>query len=69
MERPVVHKEVITEFDQGRLGSYFADVLRTDDTYKLQSFCCYIITPHFGLRGGDVFAQLKVSDLVFKKEK
>ena len=31
MERPVVHKEVITEFDEERLGSYFADVLTTND--------------------------------------
>ena len=68
MERPVVHKEVTTEFDQERLGNYLADVLTTDDTYKLRSFCWYAIALHFGLRGGEVFAQLKVSNLVFKKD-
>ena len=69
MERPFGHKEVITEFDQERLGSYFADVLTTNDKYKLQSFCWYVIALHFELRGGKVFAQLKVSDLVLKKTK
>ena len=68
MERPVVQKGVITEFDQERLGSYFADVLTTNDKYKLQSFCWYVIALHFELRGGKVFAQLKVSDLVLKRD-
>ena len=43
-------------------------MLTADGTFKLQSFCWYVIALHFGLRGGQVFAQFKVSDLVFKKD-
>ena len=63
----VQHKDVLSEEDKTRLSSYFADVLVTDDTYKLQSFCWFIIARHFGLRGSEVFVQLRNNDVEFKR--
>ena len=65
----VQHKDVLSEEDKARLSSYFADVriLVTDDTYKLQSFCWFIIARHFGLRGSEVFVQLRNNDVEFKR--
>lgn len=63
--KPVQHKESISSPDKVRLDEYFSDVLETQDTYKLQSYAWYNIARHFGLRGGEVFALLKVTDLQF----
>jgi len=64
--KPVQHKDAINAEDKARLQTYFADVLETDDTYKLQSFCFYNLAIHFGLRGGEVFAKLRKSDVEFR---
>ena len=66
--RPVQHKESISEADKLRLSEYFQDVLESDDTYKLQSYCWFNIARHYGLRGGEVFAKLRRQDLVFKRD-
>jgi len=64
--KPVQHKDAINAEDKARLQTYFADVLETNDTYKLQSFCFYNLAIHFGLRGGEVFAKLRKSDVEFR---
>ena len=37
--KPVQHKDSLSEADKVRLQEYFADVLQTEDSYKLQSYC------------------------------
>lgn len=66
LAKPVEHKDAITEEDKVRLRAYFADVLETQDTYKLQSFCWFNIARHFALRGGEVFARIKRTDFDFR---
>ena len=66
--KPVQHKESITEADKARLNEYFEDVLDSNDTYKLQSYCWFNIARHYGLRGGEVFAKLTRQDLLFKQD-
>ena len=61
--KPVKHKDVLTAANKDRLTNYFADVLETQDTYKVQSFVWYNIAKHFGSRGAEVFAKLKKTDL------
>lgn len=61
----VQHKEAMSEADKTRLQDYFADVLDSQDTYKLQSYCWFNIARHFGLRGGEIFSRLKRTDLEF----
>ena len=68
LERQVQHKDPITEEDKKRLATtYFEDTLETNDTYKLQFFAWYTIATHFGLRGGEVFAQIRKQDLVLRR--
>ena len=50
LAKPVEHKDAITEEGKVRLRAYFADVLETQDTYKLQSFCWFNIARHFALK-------------------
>ena len=59
LAKRVEHRDAITEEDKVRLRAYFADVLGTQDMYKLQSFCWFNIARHFALRGGQVFAGIK----------
>ena len=66
--KPVQHKESITEAEKVRLNECFEDVLDSDDTYKLQSYCWFNIARHYGLRGGEVFSKLTRQDLLFKED-
>ena len=66
LTKPVKHKDTLSQADKERLDLYFADVLTTEDTYKLQSYCWYNMARHFGLRGGEIFARVKKSDLDFR---
>ena len=66
LAKPVEHKDATSEEDKVRIRAYIADVLETQDTYKLQSFCWFNIARHFALSGGEVFARIKQTDFDFR---
>ena len=68
LERQVLHNDAITEEDKKRLGTYFADVLETNDTYKLQFFCLVYHHHSFRPSGWRSFVQTRKQDLVFEKD-
>ena len=62
----VQHKDALTDADKDRLATYFEDVLETQDTRKLQSYCRYNIARHLGLRGSEIFVRIRKDDIEIK---
>ena len=62
----VQHKDALTDADKDRLAMYFEDVLETQDTRKLQSYCWYNIARHLGLRGSEIFVRIRKDDIEIK---
>ena len=55
----------MSDGDLEKLDHYFADVLTVPDPRKLSFFVWYTVTTHFCLRGGELQAKLRKSDLIF----
>lgn len=68
-DEPLVqHKDAITEEDRTRLEVYFDDVLTSNDPVKLTQYIWYHMTLHFGLRGREVQARMKKTDIEFRAD-